>query len=88
MSQLIYIETSIPSFYYETRSRAQFQARREWTCEWWDVARLRDELVTSLAVIAELEEAPAAKRTKCIKLMTRCRCSNPRRQWMRWSRFI
>ncbi len=69
MSQLIYIETSIPSFYYETRSRAQFQARREWTCEWWDVARLRDELVTSLAVIAELEEAPAAKRTKCIKLI-------------------
>ncbi len=41
MGQLIYIETSIPSFYYETRTAVQFQARREWTRDWWEVARLR-----------------------------------------------
>lgn len=69
MSALIYIETSIPSFYHETRTQAQFLARREWTRAWWKVARLRDELVTSLAVIAELEEAPGSKRTKCIALL-------------------
>lgn len=69
MSALIYVETSIPSFYHETRPQTQFQARREWTRDWWKVARVRDELVTSLAVIAELEEAPVPKRAKCIALL-------------------
>ena len=69
MSQLIYIETSIPSFYHETRAARQFQTMREWTREWWDIARVRDELVTSLAVIAELEDAPEPKRTKALKLL-------------------
>ena len=69
MSQLIYIETSIPSFYHETRAARQFQTMREWTREWWDIARLRDELVTSLAVITELEDAPAPKRMKALKLL-------------------
>lgn len=69
MSQLIYVETSIPGFYYETRKQAQFQARHEWTREWLDIARLRDELVTSLAVITELEESREPKRTKCLTLL-------------------
>ena len=59
MSALIYVETSIPSFYHETRTETQFQAMREWTREWWDVARLRDELVTSTAVVLELRQAPS-----------------------------
>ena len=69
MSALIYVETSIPSFYYETRTETQFQARREWTREWWELAQVRDELVTSLAVITELEEAPEPKRAECIALL-------------------
>lgn len=69
MSALIYVETSIASFYHETRMEAQFQARREWTRAWWEVARRRDELVTSLAVIAELEAAPEPKRTKGVALL-------------------
>jgi len=36
MRQTIYIETSIPSFYYEDRSDAAAVARREWTRQWWD----------------------------------------------------
>ena len=68
MSQLIYIETSIPSFYYETRPQAQFRAMREWTREWWDTARLRDTLVTSEAVVEELERAPEPKRTDTLEL--------------------
>ena len=68
MSQLITIETSIPSFYHETRA-GQFQTIREWTREWWEVARLRDEMVTSLAVIAELEDTPEPKRTKALRLL-------------------
>ena len=70
MSQLIYVETSIPSFYYETRTSVQLQARREWTQEWWELARWRDALVTSPVVIAELEETPdPAKRKQMLDLI-------------------
>ena len=69
MSQLIYIETSIPSFYHETRPTTKFQAMREWTREWWDSARLRDELVTSGAVVLELRRTPEPKRTEAMALL-------------------
>jgi predicted nucleic acid-binding protein len=69
MSSLVYVETSIPSFYYETRQETRFQAMREWTREWWDAARLRDTLVTSEAVFLELERAPEPKRSEAVLLM-------------------
>ena len=69
MSSLIYVETSIPSFYYETRERMRFQAMREWTREWWDAAISRDTLVTSEAVFAELARAPEPKRTEATALL-------------------
>ena len=69
MSQLIYIETSIPSFYYETRPETNFQAMRNWTREWWDIAQLRDELVTSDPVMVELERAPEPKRSEAMALL-------------------
>ena len=58
MNRLIYVETSIPSFYFETRPGAQMQARREWTREWWNLARWQDALFTSAVVITELRETP------------------------------
>jgi len=58
MNQLTYVETSIPSFYFETRSGAQMQARREWTREWWDLAKWQDALFTSAVVVTELLETP------------------------------
>ena len=61
MSTLIYVETSIPSFYHETRPETKFQAMRDWTREWWDIARVRDEFVTSEAVLLELGRAPKLK---------------------------
>ena len=69
MNQLIYVETSIPSFYFETRPGAQMQARREWTCEWWATAPLTDQLVTSLGVINELVHTPEPKRSNCLGLI-------------------
>jgi len=51
-----YVETSIPSFYFETRPEPQMVARREWTREWWNRARsVQTDLVTSVAVADELE---------------------------------
>ena len=52
----IYIETTIASFYYEVRTGPEMVARRNWTRRWFDAANAgSDELVTSLAVEAELE---------------------------------
>ena len=73
MNQLIYVETSIPSFYFETRQQATIQARRLWTREWWEVAKWRDELVSSLWVIRELEETPEPKRSECLDLIQELR---------------
>ena len=54
---LVYVETTIPSFYYEARTDAGIVARREWTQRWWNGAPERYELVTSPAV---LDEWPSA----------------------------
>ncbi|MFH1707997.1 MAG: type II toxin-antitoxin system VapC family toxin [Planctomycetota bacterium] len=50
----VYIETSIPSFYYEVREAPDMIARRDWTRQWWDQQRRHYECVTSMAVVEEL----------------------------------
>ncbi|QSV69373.1 MAG: hypothetical protein HEQ20_12025 [Aphanizomenon flos-aquae KM1D3_PB] len=39
MKSKIYIETSIPSFYYEIRTEPDMIARKEWTRFWWNTVR-------------------------------------------------
>ncbi len=56
MRKRIYIETSIPSFYFEIRTEPEMIARRDWTREWWDHHAHKYELVTSDAVFEELNE--------------------------------
>jgi hypothetical protein len=51
---LTYIETTVPSFYHETRTAPDIVARREWTRQWWDRASELFDLVTSSAVLDEL----------------------------------
>jgi len=55
----VYVETTIPSFYHDSRATPAIVARREWTRQWWSDAPARYELVTSLAVIEELQSGPA-----------------------------
>ena len=31
----VYVETTVPSFYHETRTAPDIVARREWTRQWW-----------------------------------------------------
>ena len=50
----IYVETTIPSFYFEVRTDATNAARRQWTREWFDTVGDSEELVTSAAVLDEL----------------------------------
>jgi predicted nucleic acid-binding protein len=52
---IAYIETTIPSFYHEVRTSPDIVARRDWTRTWWGIASARYRLVTSEAVIRELE---------------------------------
>ena len=56
MKPRVYIETTIPSFYYEVRTEPEMIARQQWTRDWWDNHRSSYELVTSEAVIDELEK--------------------------------
>jgi len=44
---LAYVETTIPSFYWETRTEPEMVARRQWTREWWDTAQERYLLVNT-----------------------------------------
>ena len=69
MNRLIYVETTIPSFYFETRPGAQMQARREWTWEWWDTALLTESLVTSPAVLDELNGGPSDRIAEWLALV-------------------
>ncbi len=55
MTPIVYIETSIPSFYYEIRTEPVMVARKMWTREWWDQYRTEYTLVTSEAVLEELQ---------------------------------
>jgi len=53
--ETVYIETTIPSFYFEIREEPEMVARRNWTRQWWDEGgeTIYDK-VTSQAVIDEL----------------------------------
>jgi hypothetical protein len=50
----VYVETTIPNFYYETRTQPNLVAWRDLTREWWSDAAERYELVTSFTVFREL----------------------------------
>jgi predicted nucleic acid-binding protein len=69
MNRRVYIETTIPSFYHEVRTEPEMVARRIWTCEWWDERRAEFEIVTSAAVLKELENGQFPQKTDALALM-------------------
>jgi predicted nucleic acid-binding protein len=69
MQPRAYIETSIPSFYFEVRTAPDMVARRDWTREWWNSAANSVELVTSVAVIDELSRGEFPARDQCLELI-------------------
>ena len=70
MRRRIYVETSIPSFFYEIRTEPDMIARREWTNQWWTRAHDRDELVTSEAVLNELSRGGHPRQEDCLALLS------------------
>jgi len=70
MRPRIYVETSIPSFYFEVRTEPEMIARREWTRQFWLNASRDHELVTSEAVLGELEKGNFPGKEKAIELIS------------------
>ena len=70
MQLKIYIETTIPSFYHEDRTDIAAIARRQWTCQWWTDKRQNYDLVTSIAVLNELESGDYPKKENCLSLLS------------------
>jgi predicted nucleic acid-binding protein len=69
MKRKVYIETSIPSFYYEVRTEPEMVARREITRRWWATERRYFDLFTSATVMAELLGGDFPGRENAIKMM-------------------
>ena len=69
MKRVVYIETTIPSFYQEVRTEPEMIARRNWTREWWNNQREHYHLVTSIAVIEELERGDYSNKEKILNLV-------------------
>jgi predicted nucleic acid-binding protein len=70
VSALIYVETTIPSFYCETRAEADVRVRRKWTREWWHLPQADQRRVTSAVVVEELERIPdSARREAALALI-------------------
>ncbi len=65
----VYIETSIPSFYYEVRTEPDMVARRGWTRDWWDERRTSYELVTSDAVLDELRRGDHPVKEQALEMI-------------------
>ena len=65
----VYVETSIPSFFHDTRVEPVMKARREWTREWWSHAPTNYQLFTSEAVLDELGRGDYPTRAECLALV-------------------
>jgi hypothetical protein len=71
MKRTVYIETSIPSFYYETRKDSVSIAWRDLTRIWWKEQRRFFQLVTSDVVRVELEEGKHPFQREKIDLISK-----------------
>jgi predicted nucleic acid-binding protein len=70
MQPRVYIETTIPSFYHEVRTEPEMVARRNWTRTWWDDRRHVYQLVTSVAVLDELQAGTFPNKDHALALLT------------------
>ena len=67
----VYIETTIPSFYCETRTDMEAVARRNWTQHWWDFKRESYQLFISPAVLDELSDGDYPTKEDALSLVTK-----------------
>jgi hypothetical protein len=70
MQRKVYIETTIPSYYYETRKDVRALAWQAITREWWSTYRRYYYALCSEMVILELEHGSHPEQRKKLSLMT------------------
>jgi predicted nucleic acid-binding protein len=69
MSKSVYIETTIPSAYYDEREDVVSRFHRHQTQLWWKAHRMPYDLYTSEAVLAELHRGEFAGRDEAVRLL-------------------
>lgn len=69
----VYVETTIPSAYFDHGRDPLRVAKRRWTRVWWDVALDRYEMVTSAVTVRELEDGPAHRHAEWLALLRNLR---------------
>ena len=69
MKPRVYIETTIPSYYYEIRSDPESVVKGQWTRDWWDEKSSDYELWISPVVIEELEKGDYPFKAKALELI-------------------
>ena len=70
MPTRVYIETTIPSLYHTLRTDPESLARMHWTRQWWAEYEARFELLTSPAVILELQQGSTEKTEDRLQLIS------------------
>jgi predicted nucleic acid-binding protein len=69
MRKRVYVESTIPSFYYEARPQPEMVARRQWTRQWWDEQRRHYEVVTCTPVLEELRRGQYPNQAEVLGLL-------------------
>jgi hypothetical protein len=67
MRSKVYIETTVPSYYWDNRPELAADIAR--TRQWWDEERLDYECFISEAVLSELAEGDYPNQAKCLALV-------------------
>jgi hypothetical protein len=68
VSETVYAETSIFSFYHDRRTSPAVIAMHDWTRQWWDGHRHKYAVMTSTAVLAELDAGNLSHRQDALSL--------------------
>ena len=66
--EIVYLETTFFSFYYDDRTAPAIVAMRDWTRQFWDERRHEFSLLTSAAVLAELTKGGAHHKKPALEL--------------------
>ena len=65
----VYVETTIPSSYYDHRLEPEMVARQQWTRQWWDDQRGEYRFLTSAAVLDELRKKSHPNQAEKVALL-------------------
>jgi len=68
LTPLVYIETTVFSFYDTFRTEPEMVAMRNWTREWWQKHRSAYDAVSSVVVVDELNQGDYENKEKAVEM--------------------